>query len=305
MQRVALVVGVSNARSLGWASAKALVRGGEFQHVIVTYQNERFKRSVDGLIKEEESNLRSKSIMSPEDPLQKMTSFSCDVSKEEEVESLFREKIPSLLSNLNTQNIEKEPTNEAEITLDAIVHSVAYAPPEAMKPVDNSDYPLLYTSLEDFNTAHSVSAHSLLTTSKHALPLLSCRASMKDRSSSITTISYLGSTRAVTNYNVMGPAKASLEACVRGLALELSPEPHNIRVNAVSAGPVNTLAARGIKNFTEMRNQSAVFSLMKRAITAEEVANTVEFLSGGKSSGITGQVLYCDGGCSAYGGGCQ
>lgn len=303
MQRVALVVGVSNARSLGWASAKALVRSGEFQHVIITYQNERFKRSVDGLIQEEESNLRSKSIVSPEDPLQKMTSFSCDVSIEEEVESLFREKIPSLLSNLNTQNIEKEAANEAEMTLDAIVHSVAYAPPEAMKPVDNSDFPLLNTSLEDFTTAHSISAHSLLTTSKYALPLLSCGNSMKERSPSITTLSYLGSTRAVTNYNVMGPAKASLEACVRGLAMELSPEPHSIRVNAVSAGPVNTLAARGIKNFTEMRNQSAMLSLMKRTITAEEVANTVEFLASWKSSGITGQVLYCDGGCSSYGGG--
>lgn len=304
MQRVALVVGVSNARSLGWASAKSLVRGGEFQHVIVTYQNERFKRSVDGLIKEEESYLRAKSIISPEDPMQKMTSFSCDVSIEEEVESLFREKIPSLLSNLNTQNIEKETTNnEAEMTLDAFVHCVAYSPPGAMKPVDNSNYPLLNTSLEDFNTAHSISAHSLLTTSKHALPLLSCSTSMKERSPSITTLSYLGSTRAVTNYNVMGPAKASLEACVRGLALEISSEPHNVRVNAVSAGPVNTLAARGIKNFTEMKNQSAVFSLMKRNITAEEVANTVEFLASRKSSGITGQVLYCDGGYSTYGGG--
>ena len=100
----------------------------------------------------------------------------------------------------------------------------------------------------------------------------------------------------------MGPAKASLEAFVRGLALELSPEPHRIPVNAVSAGPINTLAARGIRDFGKMKNDAGGRSFLKRLVSSKEVGNTIEFLASRKASGITGQVLFCDGGYCAMGG---
>jgi len=119
-------------------------------------------------------------------------------------------------------------------------------------------------------------------------------------SASITTLSYLGATRAVPNYNVMGPAKASLESAVRGLALELGPPPHQIRVNSVSAGPINTMAAKGIRGFTDMRTDSEERSMLRRNVTAEEVADAVVFLSG--AAGITGHTLYVDGGYSSVAG---
>jgi enoyl-[acyl-carrier protein] reductase I len=100
----------------------------------------------------------------------------------------------------------------------------------------------------------------------------------------------------------MGPAKASLEACMRGLALEISPPPHCIRVNAVSAGPINSLAARGIRDFNEMRKEARENSFLKRSVTGEEVGNMVEFVAGSRASGMTGQVLFCDGGYSSFGG---
>ena len=113
------------------------------------------------------------------------------------------------------------------------------------------------------------------------------------------TLSYLGAVRAVPHYNVMGPAKASLEALVRGLALELGP---TIRVNGVSAGPISTLAAKGIQGFDRMKEDVKDRSLLKRNITADEVGETVAFLASSSSSGITGQILYVDGGYSAVAG---
>lgn len=198
-----------------------------------------------------------------------------------------------------------------------MIHSVAYAPADAMKPSaalkDSNDLyssvPFLCCSKEAFDIAHSISSYSLLNLTRYALPLLS-RKSIADTSSekpsetsSIVTLTYLGSTRAVPNYNIMGPAKASLESLVRYLALDLSPPPHSIRVNAVSAGPIQTLAARGIRDFSTLKRSSDAANLLKRGVSIEEVGQTVTFLAdGSKSGGITGQVIFCDGGYNSYAG---
>jgi enoyl-[acyl-carrier protein] reductase I len=299
-RKTALVLGMTNQRSLAWSCARSLVNG-EFHHVIVTYQNERFQKTVESLVSNYNHQLQQ-NVVSANDktqtPERRLSCLSCDVLDESMVDSLFCDKIPSLL------NSEKNG-----VKLNAIVHCIAYAPSQAMKD-SQSDFALLETTQKDFELAHSVSAHSLLAVSRHALPLLTCSETNRLESSSgptntasITALTYLGSTRAVRNYNVMGPAKASLEACVRGLAMELSPPPHRIRVNAVSAGPVNTLAARGIRNFNELKQEAEGRSFLKRCVTGEEVGNLVEFIAGSKASGITAQVLFCDGGYSSWGGG--
>jgi enoyl-[acyl-carrier protein] reductase I len=332
--KTALVLGVANQKSLAWSCALSLLRG-EFNHVIVTYQNERFQKTVQGLVQNYNHNHSAQrqqqvneNVDTGNDPVdfdardKLLSCLSCNVSDESQVEALFREQIPSrLLQGNGSSN---------PMQLNALVHCIAFAPSKAMK--DSSvNLPFLNTDLRDFEMAHSISAHSLLTVSRHALPLLSaCHGTDRRKehdlleplpnakttaaaattttempsstSSSITALTYLGSTRAVRNYNVMGPAKASLEACVRGLAMELSPPPHCIRVNAVSAGPVNTLAARGIRNFNEMRHQVQEHSFLKRCVTGEEVGNLVEFVAGSRASGITGQVIFCDGGYSSWGG---
>ena len=306
-QRTALVVGVSNKRSLAWSSALALLKG-EFDHVIVTYQNNRFKPSVEGMVALQ-NDVMKKEASARQGVPKLVTCLPCDVANEAEIKSLLDEKIPSLLLNrdedLSSSSVDS--THSCRIKLDAMVHSVAFAPSQAMK--SSSEFPLLNTTMDEYNVAHSISAYSLLSMSKYALPLLSCNDDTEDlpgtasrRSPSITALTYLGSSRAVRNYNVMGPAKASLEACVRGLAMEISPPPHNIRVNAISAGPVNTLAARGIRDFNELKHEAEERSFLKRSVTAEEVGSMVEFVAGSKASGVTGQILFCDGGYNAYGG---
>jgi enoyl-[acyl-carrier protein] reductase I len=310
IQRTALVVGVSNKRSLAWSSAIALLQG-QFDHVIVTYQNDRFKSSIEGLVAKQNdfmNNIQATARLPAHVP-KLVTCLSCDVSEESEIQSLFHERIPFLLHDRNEQMARiSSSSSSSRIKLDALVHSVAFAPSQAMK--SSSEFPLLNTTLEEYNTAHSISAHSLLSMSKHALPLLSCsdthdadcEAFPTGRSPSITALTYLGSARAVRNYNIMGPAKASLEACVRGIAMEISPPPHKIRVNAISAGPVNTLAARGIRDFNGLKHEAEERSFLKRSVTAEEVGSMVEFVAGSRASGVTGQVLFCDGGYSSYGG---
>jgi len=299
MQRTALVVGVANQRSLAWSSALALLRG-DFDHVIVTYQNERFQNSIEKMVLKENKDNGLKSGSSTAVP-KLISCLSCEVANESEVHSLFDERIPSLLHDRAISLHDRLNLN-MNMKLDAMVHCVAYAPADAMKSA--FDLPFLNTTKESFEIAHSISSHSLITLSKHALPLLSCEGDDEsvERSPSITALTYLGSSRAVQNYNVMGPAKASLEASVRGLALELSPPPHSIRVNAVSAGPVNTLAARGIRNFGEMKHEAEERSFLKRSVTGDEVGNLVEFVAGSRASGVTGQVLFCDGGYSSFGG---
>ena len=292
-RRTALVCGVANARSIAWASARCLLRSG--YDVVCTYQSDRFASQVERLVRRENEDMLARHQQSSNAPT--MSCLACDVSCDDSVESLFSERLPACLSDINQQSKQKQQR------LDALIHSVAYAPPDAMK-----DGTLLDTSRESFGMAHDVSSYSLILMARHALPMMSAGSDDDENetdtnntsSASITALSYLGATRAVPNYNIMGPAKASLESVVQGLALELGPPPHRIRVNAVSAGPINTMAAKGIRGFTDMRTDAEQRSMIRRNVTSEEVADAVTFLSG--ATGITGQTLYVDGGYSSVAG---
>ena len=165
--------------------------------------------------------------------------------------------------------------------LDAIVHAVAFAPREQLE----GDYVDAVTR-EGFATAHDVSSYSLAALAKAG------RALMEGRNGSLVTMSYLGAVRAVPNYNVMGVAKASLEANVRYLAASLGPR--GTRVNAVSAGPIRTLAAAGISDFRSMLKQVEERTPLRRNVTIDEVGNAAAFLCSDLASGITGDVLYVD-----------
>jgi enoyl-[acyl-carrier protein] reductase I len=165
--------------------------------------------------------------------------------------------------------------------LDFLVHAVAFAPREAL------DGPFVATSREDFRIAHDVSAYSLTALANSAQPLMG-------EGGSIIALTYLGSTRVIPNYNVMGVAKAALEASVRYLAADLGPQ--GIRVNAVSAGPIKTLAASGIAGFGSKMRHHRDRAPLRRDTETEEVADASLFLLSPMSRGVTGQVLYVDGG---------
>ena len=166
--------------------------------------------------------------------------------------------------------------------LDGIVHSVAFAPQDQLSG-DFTDS----TSRAGFNKAHEVSSYSFIALAKAARPLLSADAAL-------VTLTYLGAQRTMPNYNVMGLAKASLEAATRYLAASLGKD--GIRVNAISAGPIKTLASAGIRDIRAMLAYNAERTYLKRNITTEEVGNTAAFLCSNLASGITGEVLYVDAG---------
>ncbi len=169
--------------------------------------------------------------------------------------------------------------------IDFLVHSLAYADQQDLQ------IPFSSTSREGFTKAHQISAFSLMPLTAHMLPL------MKEAGgASILSISFIGSVLAVPNYNVMGPAKASLESSMRYLARELGPE--NIRANVISAGAIRTISASGIKNFSEMLRVAGEHSAMKRTATQEEVGKAAVFLCSDAASAITGQVIYVDCGYS-------
>jgi enoyl-[acyl-carrier protein] reductase I len=165
--------------------------------------------------------------------------------------------------------------------LDTLVHSVAYAAPDDLKNE------FVHTSREGFRVAHDVSAYSLVAVTRAALPLLE-----KSAQGSVIAMTYYGSEKVAAGYNVMGVAKASLEATVRYLAANLGPR--GVRVNAISAGPVNTLAARGLKGFTTMLQHHAERAPLRRNVELREVGDTALFLASSMASGITGEVLFVD-----------
>lgn len=172
--------------------------------------------------------------------------------------------------------------------LDAIVHSIGFAPREQLE----GEY-IDAVTRDGFAIAHDISSYSFVALAKAG------RQMMQGRNGSLLTMSYLGAVRAVPNYNVMGLAKASLEANVRYLAASLGPE--GTRVNAISAGPIRTLAASGIADFRGMLKQVAERTPLRRNVTIEEVGNAAAFLSSGLASGITGDVLYVDTGYNILG----
>jgi len=191
--------------------------------------------------------------------------FACDVASDEQIAALFAD------------------LGARWDGLDGLVHSIAFAPREAL----SGDY-LDSVSREAFRVAHDVSSYSFAALAKGALPL------MEGRPAALLTLTYLGAERAMPNYNVMGLAKASLEANVRYLAYSLGPR--GIRVNAISAGPIKTLAAAGIGNFGKILQHNEKTAPLRRNVTAEEVGNTAAFLCSALASGITGQVIYVDAG---------
>lgn len=248
----ALITGVASSRSIAWGIAQAMRCQGA--DVALTYQNEVLRERVQALAEQCGCKLV----------------LPCDVGTDHSIEAMF------------------ESLAQAWTRLDAVVHSIAFAPREELKGsfVDN-------TSRSGFLSAHEISSYSLAALAKHARPL------MRDNGGSVITLSYLGAERAIPNYNVMGLAKASLEANVRYLAAELGAD--NIRVNCISSGPIRTLAASGIRDFRKMLEYTARVSPLKRNVSAEEVGNVGAFLISDLASGITGETIHVDAGFNVVG----
>jgi len=196
------------------------------------------------------------------------TGFMCDVTKDDEIARLFDE------------------LKASHGTLAGLVHSVGFAPPEELKN------PFLNTTREGFRIAHDISVYSLIAVARGAAPLMASGGA-------IVTLTYYGSEKVVPNYNVMGVAKAALEATVRYLAYDLGPRA--IRVNAISAGPIKTLAARGIANFGDMLRTQIERAPLKRNVEPGEVGSTAAFLLSDAGSGITGETIYVDCGYNIMG----
>ena len=242
-----LITGLLSNRSIAYGIAKVMRREGAA--LAFTYQGEGVKDRVMALAADFDSDLI----------------FPCDVSSDEQIEALFRD------------------LGARWDGLDGIVHSIAFAPREAL----SGDY-LDSISREAFRIAHDVSSYSFAALAKGGLPL------MQGRNGALLTLTYLGAERSMPNYNVMGLAKASLEANVRYLALSLGPR--GIRVNAISAGPIKTLAAAGIGSFGKILAYNQKTAPLRRNVTTEEVGNAAAFLCSDLASGITGETLYVDAG---------
>jgi enoyl-[acyl-carrier protein] reductase I len=191
--------------------------------------------------------------------------YPCDVASDEQINKLFAD-------------IDKKFDG-----LDGIIHSVAFAPADQLE----GDY-LTHVTRAGFLTAHEISSYSFAALAKAGLPL------MEKRQGALLTLTYLGAERAMPNYNVMGLAKASLEANVRYMAQSLGPK--GIRVNAISAGPIRTLAASGIKSFRQMLEYHEQVSPLQRNVSIENVGNAAAFLCSDLAAGITGEVVHVDAG---------
>jgi enoyl-[acyl-carrier protein] reductase I len=242
-----LITGLLSNRSIAYGIAKAMHREGA--ELAFTYQNERFEERVAKMASDFGSDLV----------------LPCDVQDDAQITTLF------------------ERLGERWDGLDGLVHSIAYAPTEALE----GDF-LDGFSREAFRISQDVSAYSFPALAKAARPM------MKGRNGSLLTLSYLGAVRTMPNYNIMGLAKASLEASVRYLAACMGPE--GTRVNAISAGPIKTLAASGIGSFGKLLSFNERNAPLRRNVTIEEVGNAGAFLCSDLASGISGEILYVDGG---------
>ena len=247
-----LIVGLISNRSIAWGIAQAMHREGA--ELAFTYQNEKLKDRVTTMAAELDSSI----------------AIECDVSSDEQIDHVFSE------------------LGKQWDGLDCIVHSVAFAPREAL----DGDY-VNATTRENFRIAHDISSYSFTALAKAG------RSMMTRRNGSLLTLSYLGAERAIPNYNVMGVAKASLEANVRYMAVSLGAE--GTRVNAISAGPIRTLAASGINDFKAMLSKAADAAPLKKNVSIEEVGNAAAFLCSDLASGITGELMYVDCGYNIMG----
>ncbi len=242
-----LIAGIASNRSIAYGIAKAMHREGA--ELAFSYPNEKLKPRVEKFAAEFNSSLV----------------LPCDVAIDEDITNLFTE------------------LNKTWDSLDGLVHSIAFAPREALV----GDY-LENLNREAFIMAHDISSYSLSAMAKAARPM------MQGTNGAIITMSYLGAERALPNYNVMGVAKASLEASVRYLASALGPE--GIRVNSISAGPIKTLAASGIGSFKKILDEVEHNSPLRRNVTIDDVGNTGAFLCSDLAAGITGENIYVDSG---------
>jgi enoyl-[acyl-carrier protein] reductase I len=249
--KTGIVFGVANKRSIAWAIAQAWAREGA--KLAFTYQGERLKENVEELV----ATFGSDTLLMP-----------CDVTKDDDIANVFK------------------AVGEKFGKLNLLLHSVAYAPKDALEGE------FVNTSREAFRVAHDVSAYSLVALARGAAPLMT-------DGGSIVAMSYYGAEKVVPHYNVMGVAKAALEASTRYLAYDLGPK--KIRVNCISAGPVNTLAARGIAGFSDMLKHYEAHAPLKRNVLPEELGATGAFLASDGAAAITGQVLYVDAGYQIMG----
>ena len=244
--KLGLIVGVANKRSIAWAIAQAAARGGA--RLALTYQGrveDRVRDLAQGL----------------EQPLV----LPCDVASDSDIEAVFA-------------NVDQQFGG-----LDFLVHGAAFALP------DELSLPFANTSREGFRLALDISAYSLIALTRGAMPLFEKRGG-----GSVLTLTYLGSERVFPNYNVMGVAKAALEASVRYLAADVGPK--NVRVNAISAGPIKTLAAAGISGFSSILGVYRDRAPLRRNIETSEVGDAAAFLLSDAGRGITGEVLMVDAG---------
>jgi len=242
-----LITGLLSNRSIAYGIAKAMQREGA--ELAFTYQGADLRDRVAKLANEFNSTLL----------------FSCDVQDDQQITQCF------------------EDLGKHWDSLDGIVHSIAFAPREAL----TGDY-LESVNREAFHIAHDVSSYSFAALAKAGLKL------MEGRNAALLTLSYLGAVRVMPSYNVMGLAKASLEANVRFMASSLGKK--GIRVNAISAGPIKTLAASGIGNFGKLLGYAEKVAPLRKNVTTEEVGNVAAFLCSDLASGITGEITYVDAG---------
>ncbi len=241
--KTAVIFGLANKRSIAWGIAQKLNEAGAT--LAICYQTERLQRDVEALAAE----------------LHEAKTFQCDLSADEQIDATFA------------------TLKDTYGKLDIVVHSVAFAPADAMK---NS---FLQTTRADFRTALDVSAYTLVAVARAAEPLMS-------EGGSILTMTHYGAEKVFPNYNVMGVAKAALESTVRYLAGALGSR--GIRVNAISAGAIKTLAARGIGDLQTMLDHQEKRAPLKRNVDTAEVGNVAAFLLSPLASGITGEVTYVD-----------
>ena len=242
-----LITGLLSKHSIAYGIARACHREGA--QLAFTYQTERFGDRIKKFAGEFASDI----------------TIPLDVSSDEQIDNVFVE------------------LGKRWDGLDGLVHSIAYAPTEAIE----GDF-LNGISREAFRIAHENSSYSYPALAKAARPM------MQGRKASLLALSYLGAERTMPNYNTMGLAKASLEAATRYLAFSLGPE--GTRANAISAGPIKTLAASGIGNFGKLLSYNAHHAPLRRKVTIVEVGNAAAFLLSDLASGITGEIMYVDGG---------
>jgi enoyl-[acyl-carrier protein] reductase I len=247
----ALIFGIANHRSIGWAIAQALAAEGA--QLAFSYQ-ERMEKYVRELA----AKIPGTAVM------------ECDVQNDDQLDTAFA----TAGELFNGQ-------------IDILIHSVAFAPPREL------ENPFVETTREGFHTALDISAYSLVAMAKRAKPL------MQANGGSILTLTYMASERVMPKYNVMAVAKAALECSVRYLAFELGE--YNIRVNAISAGPLNTLAARGVSGFTQFREQMGSAAPLRRNIEQSEVGDAAMFLSSPLARAITGEIMFVDAGYNIMG----